>query len=48
MRTRSDSLNAPQNVRTVRDDIRASNPRLRTVHDPSIRNALVTHAKTTR
>jgi hypothetical protein len=41
-------VNAPQSVRTMRDDIRANNPRLRTIHDPSIRNSLVTHSRSTR
>jgi hypothetical protein len=48
MRTQSESVSVPQNVRSVRDDIRANNPRLPTIYDRSIQNALVTYAKSTR
>jgi hypothetical protein len=35
-------------TRTGRDDIRKSNPRLRTIHDPWIRRALAVHSASTR
>ena len=47
MRTQSESVNAPQNVRIVRAGVRANDPSLRTIHD-LIRNAPVTHSKSTR
>jgi hypothetical protein len=37
----------PQNVRIGRDGIRANDPSLRTIQD-LVRNALVTHSKSTR
>ena len=46
IKAHSNSVNAPQDVRIVRNDIRTNNPRLRTVDD--IRNALVTHSRGTR
>jgi hypothetical protein len=48
MRTQSGTVTAPQNVRTVRDDVRVNNPRLRTIHDPSLQNSRVEYAKSTR
>jgi hypothetical protein len=45
--TRSESANTPQNVRTVRDGIHANDPSRRTIQD-LVRNALVTHSKSTR
>ena len=40
--------NVPTAIRTDRDDIRKSNPRLRTIHDPWIRRALAVHSASTR
>jgi hypothetical protein len=48
MASQSKSVNTQQNVRTVRDDIRANNPRLRTIHDLRFRDVLVTHSRSTR
>ncbi len=48
MKTQPESVNGQQTVRTVRDDIRKNNPRLRTIHDPWIRRALVVHSDGTR
>ena len=48
MPSQSESVNAKQNVRTVRDDIRANNPRLRTIHDLRFRDVFVTHSRSTR
>ena len=38
----------PTAIRTDSDDIRKSNPRLRTVRDPWIRRALAVHSASTR
>jgi integrase len=44
MQTKPQSSNDPTTNRTVRDDIRKSTPRLRTIHDPWIRRALAVHS----
>jgi hypothetical protein len=48
MKTQHESVNVSTATRTVRDDIRKSNPRLRTVDDPWIRRALAVHSASTR
>jgi hypothetical protein len=48
MKTQPESVNVQNAVRTVRDDIRKTNPPLRTIHDPSIRRALAVHSASTR
>jgi hypothetical protein len=48
MRPKPESANVPPATRTVRDDIRNNNPRLRTIHDPWIRRALAVHSASTR
>jgi hypothetical protein len=46
--TQPESANVLPTTRTVRDDIRKSTPRLRTIHDPWIRRALAVHSASTR
>ena len=46
MKTQPESANVPTAIRTVRDDIRKNNPRLRTIHDPRFHAVAVTHAST--
>jgi hypothetical protein len=48
MKTQSESVNVPTPTRTVRDDVRKTNPRLRNIHDPWIRRALAVHSTSTR
>jgi hypothetical protein len=48
MASQPKSVNVAQNVRTVRDDIRTSNPRLRTVHDLRFRDVFVINSSPTR
>ena len=48
MPTQPESVNVSTAIRTVRDDVRKSNPRLRTIHDPWIRRALVVYSASTR
>jgi hypothetical protein len=48
MKTQSESPNVPTTIRPVRDDIRKSNPRLRTIRDQWIRRALAVHSAGTR
>jgi hypothetical protein len=48
IKTHSNSANASQDVRIVRNDIRTNNPRLRTIHDLRFRDVLVTHSRSTR
>lgn len=48
MKTQPESVNVPTASRTVRDDIRKSNRRLRTIRDPWIRRALAVHSASTR
>jgi hypothetical protein len=48
MKTTPESVNVLIAIRTVRDDIRKTNPRLRTIHDWWIRGALVVHSAGTR
>ena len=47
MRIQSQSVIAPKTVRSIRDDIRANNPRLLTIHDLSP-DVFVTHSRSTR
>ena len=46
--TQSKSVNVPQGIRTLRDDIRTNNPRLRTIHDLRFRDVFATHSRSTR
>ena len=46
--TQSKPENVPQDIRTLRDDIRTDNPRLRTIHDLRFLDVLVTHSRSTR
>jgi hypothetical protein len=48
MKTQPESVNLPIATPTVRDDFRKSTPRLRTIHDPRLRGALVVHSASTR
>ena len=48
MKTQSKSVNVPQDIRTPRDDIRKSNPRLRTVRDLRFWDVFVVHSRSTR
>jgi hypothetical protein len=48
MNSQSESVNVQKDIRTVRDDIRKNTPRLRTIHDPWIRNAMALSANPTR
>jgi hypothetical protein len=48
MHTPSESINVPAAIRIFRDDVRKSNPRRRTIHDPWIRRALAVHSASTR
>jgi hypothetical protein len=48
MKPKPESVNVPTTIRTVRDDIRKTQPRLRTIHDPWIRRALAVHSAGTR
>ena len=48
MPTPPEPINVPTATRTVRDDIRKTNPRLRNIHDPWIRRALAVHSASTR
>jgi hypothetical protein len=48
MPTQPESVNVSTAIRTVRDDARESNPRLRTIHDPWVRRALAVHSASTR
>ena len=43
MKTKPESVNAQNDTRTVRDDIRKNNPRLRSIHDPWVRRAMVVY-----
>jgi len=47
MKTPPQSPNVPTAIRIVRD-IRKANPRLRTIHDPSVQRALAVHSASTR
>jgi len=47
MKTQPESLNVPTTIRPG-DDIRKSNPRLRTIRDQWIRRALAVHSASTR
>jgi hypothetical protein len=38
----------PKTIQTAMDDIRIKNPHPRTIHDVRLRDALVTHARSTR
>ena len=48
MPTQPQSINDPKTSRTVRDDIRQSNPRPPTIYDAWIQGALVVHSASTR
>jgi hypothetical protein len=48
MKTQSESVHIPKDSRTVRNDIRTSNPQPLTIHDARLRNALVTYSNSTR
>jgi hypothetical protein len=48
MPTPPEPINVPTATRTVRDDIRKTNPRLRNIHDPWIRRALAVYSASTR
>jgi hypothetical protein len=48
MRPQRESVNVPPATTIARDDIRKSNPRLRTIDDPWIRRALAVHSASTR
>jgi hypothetical protein len=48
MKTQPEPSNTPTAIPTVRDDIRKSNPRLRTADDPWVRRAMVVSANGTR
>jgi hypothetical protein len=45
---KTQSVNVPKDTRTLCNDTRTSNPHPRTIHDPRVRDALVTHARSTR
>ncbi len=46
--TQPESANVPRAIRTVRDDIRTNNPRLRTIHDLRFRDVFVIDSRPTR
>ena len=48
MKTQSESIHAPKNIRTVRDDIRTNNPRAQKIHDMRLSDVFVTHSRSTR
>jgi hypothetical protein len=48
MKPQSKSVNVQPAIPTVNDNIRKSNPRRRTIHDPWVWGALVVHSASTR
>jgi hypothetical protein len=44
----SKSVTASQGIRTLRDDVRTNNPRLRTIHDLRFRDVFVINSRPTR
>jgi hypothetical protein len=48
MHTQSQSVNVPQGIRTLRDEVRTNNPRLRTIHDLRFRDVFVIDSRPTR
>jgi len=48
MKTQADAVHAAKNIRTVRDDSRTNNPRVRKIHDVRFRDVFVTHSRSTR
>ena len=48
MKTQHESVDFQKAISTVRDDVRKTNPRQRTIHDPRFRDVFVTHSRSTR
>jgi hypothetical protein len=48
MKTQHESVDVPKAIRTMRDDVRHNDPRLRTIHDLQFRDVLIAHSKSTR
>jgi hypothetical protein len=48
MKTQSESVHVPKDIRVVRDDTRTNTPHPRTIHDAWLRDVFVTHSSSTR